>query len=143
MRMKNRIWKPRVDRVDASSPYWRRETVTFKAAYGNERVTAHMFLPTNAAPPYQIVAFFGGSTVLDTVRRIEDLEYPYQFIVRSGRAVVIPAFSGSLERGPTPVVLPRNQERDRGSDGPWISGARSTTWRREPTSTPGNSAFTE
>ncbi len=41
------------------------------------------------------------------------MEYPYQFIVRSGRAVVIPAYSGSLERGPSPVILPRNQERDR------------------------------
>ena len=53
--------------------------------------------------PYQIVAFFGGSGVLDTVRRIEDMEFPYQFIVRSGRAVVIPAYSGSLERGPTAI----------------------------------------
>ena len=103
----------RVERVDRSSPYWRRETVTFQAAYGNERVIAHLFLPTNAAPPYQIVAFFGGSSVFDTVRRIEDMEYPYQFIARSGRAVVIPAYSGSLERGPTPFFLPRNQMRDR------------------------------
>jgi hypothetical protein len=105
---------PRVERDDRSSPYWRRQTVSFQAAYGNERVKAHLFLPTNAAPPYQTVAFFGGSTVIDTIRRIEDMEYPYQFIVRSGRAVVIPAYSGTLERGPTPFKLPRNQERDRG-----------------------------
>ena len=36
----------RVERVDESSPYWRRETVSFRAAYGNERVIAHLFLPT-------------------------------------------------------------------------------------------------
>jgi hypothetical protein len=104
----------RVERVDRSSTYWRRETVTFRAAYDNERVIAHVFLPTNAAPPYQTVVFFGGATVIDTIRRIEDLEYyPYQFIVRSGRAVMIPAYSGTLERGPTPGILPRNQMRDR------------------------------
>ena len=105
--------EPVVERVDTSSPDWRRETVTFWAAYGHERVIAHLFLPTHAVRPYQTVAFFGGSTILDTVRRIEDLEYPYQFIVRSGRAVVIPAFSGSLERGPSPIFLPLNQERER------------------------------
>ena len=104
----------KVERIDRSSPYWRRETVTFQAAYGNERVIAHLFLPTNAPPPYQIVVFFGGSGVLTSARRVEDMDYPYQFIVRSGRALVIPAYSGSLERGPTPLRLPLNQERDRG-----------------------------
>jgi dienelactone hydrolase len=103
----------KLERVDTSSRYWRRETVTFQAAYNNERVIAHLFLPTNAAPPYQTVVFFGGSTVIDTIRRIEDLGIPYQFIARSGRAVVIPAYSGTLERGPTPGILPRNQMRDR------------------------------
>jgi formylglycine-generating enzyme required for sulfatase activity len=103
----------KLERVDTSSRYWRRETVTFQASYSNERVIAHLFLPTNAAPPYQTVAFFGGSGVLDTFRRIEDMDYPYQFILRSGRAVVVPAYSGTLERGPTPFRLPLNQQRDR------------------------------
>ena len=103
---------PRVERVDLSSPHWRRETVTFRAAYDNERVIAHLFLPTNAAPPYQVVAYFGGSGVFEE-RTIDDMGFPYQFLVRSGRAVIIPAYSGSLERGPTPFILPRNQMRDR------------------------------
>ncbi|HVQ50419.1 MAG TPA: hypothetical protein VMS92_10280 [Mycobacterium sp.] len=29
---------------------------------------------------------------------IEDFDYPFEFIVRSGRAVVIPAYSGTRER---------------------------------------------
>jgi len=102
----------RVERLDRSSPYWRRETVTFRAAYNNERVIAHLFLPTNAAAPYQVVAYFGGSGIFEE-RKIDDMGFPYQFLVRSGRAVVIPAYSGSLERGPTPVFLPPNQMRDR------------------------------
>jgi len=92
--------------------YARRETVTFRAAYGGERVVAHLFLPNNASPPYQIVAFFGHAGIFG-ITSIEDLQLPYEFVVRSGRALVIPAYSGSLERGPTPFVLPPAQTRDR------------------------------
>jgi hypothetical protein len=102
----------RVERTDESSPYWRRETVTFRAAYGNERVIAHLFLPRNMPVPYQVIAVMGGSTITD-MKRIEDFDYPYEFILRSGRAVIIPAYSGTLERGPTLFSLPANQERER------------------------------
>ena len=94
------------------SPNWRRETVSFRAAYGTERVQAHLFLPTNATPPYQIVAFFGHSGILAQTR-IEDLRLPYEFVVRSGRALIIPAYDGSLERGPTDRILPPVQMRER------------------------------
>ena len=104
----------RLERVDDSSPHWRRETVTLRAAYGSERVIAHLFLPKDTPAPFQIVAIMGGSTIADSIRRIEDFEYPFEFIVRSGRAVVIPAYSGTLERGPTRYRLPENQLRERG-----------------------------
>jgi dienelactone hydrolase len=103
----------RTERVVETEPYWRRETVSFRAAYGNERVLAHVFLPRNASPPYQVVLTMGGGTIADTIRRIEDFDYPFEFVVRSGRAVVIPALSGTLERGPTPRILPTSQERER------------------------------
>ena len=61
--------KPKVEAADESSSYWRTEDVTFQAAYGNERVIAHLYLPKNAAPPYQVVAFFGGANFL-TERQI-------------------------------------------------------------------------
>jgi len=93
-------------------PYGRRETVTFRTAYGAERIVAHLFLPGNATPPYQIVAFFGHSGILG-IRRIEDLQLPYEFVVRSGRALIIPAYSGTLERGPSPFLLPPIQTRER------------------------------
>ncbi len=102
---------PKVERV-VESPYWRRETVTFRAAYGAERVIAHLFLPTNATPPFQIVAFFGHTGIL-TTKSIDDLQLPYEFIVRSGRALMIPAYSGSLERGPSVNFPPVSQARDR------------------------------
>jgi eukaryotic-like serine/threonine-protein kinase len=102
-----------VELTDDSSPYWRRERVSFTAAYANERVLAHLFLPKNARPPYSVVAVMGGSTIMDALKRIEDFDYPFEFIIRSGRAVVIPAFSGTLERGPTPFILPPSQQIDR------------------------------
>jgi dienelactone hydrolase len=103
----------RTERVVDSSPYWRRETVSFRAAYSNERVVAHVFLPRNASPPYQVVVVLGGVTIMNVLRRVEDFDYPFEFIVRSGRAVVIPALSGTLERGPSSTDLPPSQERER------------------------------
>jgi dienelactone hydrolase len=104
----------RVERSDESSPYFRRETVSFRAAYESERVIAHVFLPRNAPAPYQLVAVMGGVTIMNVLRRVEDFDYPFEFIVRSGRAVVIPAYSGTLERGPSPLEgLPANQKRER------------------------------
>jgi dienelactone hydrolase len=103
----------RVERTDDSSQYWRRETVSFTAAYANDRVLAHVFLPKNTRPPHQVVAVMGGSTIMDALKRVEDFDYPFEFIIRSGRAVVIPVFFGTLERGPTAFILPPNQQRDR------------------------------
>ena len=54
--------KPKVESVE-DSEFWRKEKITFDAAYGNERVPAYLFLPKNAAPPYQTVIFFPGANV--------------------------------------------------------------------------------
>jgi dienelactone hydrolase len=102
----------RVDRTDSSPPFWTRETVSFGAASANERVIAHLFLPKHATAPYQLVFVFGGFGI-HTIRRIEDYPYPYEFLLRSGRAVMIPAFWGTLERGPSAFFLPANEENDR------------------------------
>jgi dienelactone hydrolase len=100
-------------RDDRSSPYWTRETVSFRAAYGDERALAHLYLPKDARPPYQVIVVLGGSTIMNTLRRVEDFDYPFEFIVRSGRAAVIPVLSGTLERGPSRSPLPPGQERER------------------------------
>jgi eukaryotic-like serine/threonine-protein kinase len=102
----------RVERTDSSPPFWVKQTVSFKAAYANERVLAHLFLPKDVAPPYQLIIELGGSGIEKT-RRIEDYPFPYEFLIRSGRAVMIPAFWGTLERGPSTRTLPTNEEVDR------------------------------
>ena len=92
-----------VDSVEDQSPYWRVNHVSFRAAYGNERdrVIAHIYLPKNAKPPYQVVAFMGGNNILSQSRFDDrDVHHNFEFIIRSGRAVIVPAYSGTLERGP-------------------------------------------
>jgi eukaryotic-like serine/threonine-protein kinase len=101
----------KLDRTD-NSPYWVKETVSFKAAYANDRVIAHLFLPKNAEPPYQVIVVFGGSGIM-SAKRVEDFGFPYEFLIRSGRAVMIPAYWGTLERGPSALILPANEEIDR------------------------------
>jgi eukaryotic-like serine/threonine-protein kinase len=87
-----------IESVDESSPYWRREKVVFDAAYGHERVPAYLFLPRNAAPPYQTVVYFP-SSVATYLTSSQDLEIRVvEFLMRSGRAVLHPIYKGTYER---------------------------------------------
>ena len=91
---------PRIESVDDKDPRWRREKVTFKAAYGNERVMAYLFLPKQAAPQYQTVIYSpGGYAVVLRSNQNLDLDLFFDFILRSGRAVVYPIYKGTYERG--------------------------------------------
>ncbi len=90
---------PSIDATDESSRHWRREKVTFNAAYGKERMAAILFLPRNIKPPYQTVLYFPGSnafmqrTTSDSITG-NDLD----FIIRSGRALIYPVYKGTYER---------------------------------------------
>ncbi len=88
----------RVEAIDDGSPFWRQEKVSFRAAHGNERVTAYLFLPRNAVHPFQTVVTFPGTYALDlrTSARLETQWF--DFFVRSGRAVVHPIYKGMYER---------------------------------------------
>jgi dienelactone hydrolase/predicted Ser/Thr protein kinase len=95
--------KPKVEARD-ERPDWIHETVSFEAAYGGERVLAHLFLPRNAAPPYQAVVYFPGSQSINerSSREIESYyEFPMflSFIVKNGRAALYPVYKGTFERG--------------------------------------------
>jgi dienelactone hydrolase len=103
--------KATVDSVTDAS-HWRRENLSFQAVYGNERVILHLYLPKDAAPPYQAVFFFGGANMLFARTPEEVSTRLMEYIVKSGRAVVLPAYAGTLERGPTPFDLPPGRGRD-------------------------------
>ncbi len=75
---------------------WTQEKVSFNAAYGGERVIAYLFLPKNAAPPYQTVVYFPGSSAIHTDKF--SLSVYADFIPRSGRALIAPVFKSTFER---------------------------------------------
>jgi eukaryotic-like serine/threonine-protein kinase len=89
--------EPKAEAVQ-ETPDWHTERVTFNAAYGKERVPAYLFLPTRARPPYQTLVYFphsgffvpGTSTKLDM--------FFLDFLIKSGRAVMLPVYKGALER---------------------------------------------
>jgi eukaryotic-like serine/threonine-protein kinase len=91
----------RVEARDTSYADWIRETVSFSAAYGRERVRAVLFLPRRASPPFQTVLIFPGSNALfeRSSDRI-DAEF-LSFFMRSGRAVLHPVYKGTYERADT------------------------------------------
>ena len=95
---------PRIERTEEGE-YWRRERVSFAAAYGGERVLVNILLPKNAAPPYQTVIWFPGSYAVDLKSSDRDLVFSYyfDFLPRSGRALVYPVYKGTYERQ-TPVA---------------------------------------
>jgi len=103
----------RTESMDDSKPFFRRETITFRAAYGNDRVVAHLYLPRNATPPpFQTVLFVPSGNVF-YFQSIDTLPDPFEFLVRAGRAVLVVAVQGTLERGPSPLNVGPNQMRDR------------------------------
>lgn len=76
-----------------------RERVSFDAAYGHERATTYLFLPRNVPPPWQTVVFFPGAmaTLTDTLD-LKSVEDAYDFILKSGRAIVVPVYKGMYQR---------------------------------------------
>lgn len=88
----------RIEEVEAPNPHWRRERVSFRASYGNERVPAYLFIPRDFPPPYQAVVYFPGS---DATRlrssRVLWIQW-VEFLVRSGRVVVYPVYQQTYER---------------------------------------------
>ena len=88
-------------RIESSeeTPDWRKETVSFTAGYGGERIRAYLYLPKNSLPPFQTVLYFpGGDAAL--LRSSRDLRLrEVNFIIRSGRALLYPVYKGTYERG--------------------------------------------
>jgi len=83
---------------------WIHERISFDAAYGKERVLAHLFIPSSTPPPYQAVIYFPGDASA-WMPFSEGLESYYEFtmflsyLLRNGRAVLYPVYKGTFERG--------------------------------------------
>jgi hypothetical protein len=103
----------RVVARDSSSEHGMLEYVVMNAAYGNERLLVNVVLPRNARPPYQPVLYFPGSTAI-SAERFRPGRYD-EFVLRSGRALVVPVFKGTWERRdglPSTMAAPTSLYRD-------------------------------
>ena len=94
--------EPRIESTDESSPHWIKQRVSFAAGYGHERMTALLYLPRSARPPYQVVIQMAGAATFyrrssATEKDIFGWSYA-EYLIRGGRAVMIPIWKGSYER---------------------------------------------
>ena len=88
-----------IESEDEGQGDWVRQRIAFDAAYGNERMFAYLFLPTNGRPPYQTLVYFPGSDAIHT-RSSESLSpIPFDFLLKNGRAIMVPIYKGTYERG--------------------------------------------
>jgi formylglycine-generating enzyme required for sulfatase activity/dienelactone hydrolase/predicted Ser/Thr protein kinase len=91
--------RSRAESVDEGDKDWVKEKISFDAAYGGERVLAYLFLPRSGKPPYQTVVYFPGSNAINI--RSSELLYidTFDFIMKSGRALLYPVYKSTYERG--------------------------------------------
>ena len=85
-----------IESVDEAAD-WVQQRATFDAAYGNERMVAYVYLPRNATPPFQTVLYFPGSSAISNPDR-PPFSTNFDFLLKSGRAVVYPIYKGTHER---------------------------------------------
>jgi formylglycine-generating enzyme required for sulfatase activity/predicted esterase len=79
---------------------WTWEKVSIDAAYGNERLAAHVFLPKNVTPPVQAVLFVPGAGALFGETFVPSLveDWGIDFLLKSGRALIWPIYKGTYDR---------------------------------------------
>lgn len=84
---------------EVPTPFGTRQMISFPAAYGGERMIIYLYLPPNPKPPLQTVIIFPGSLAIHhrTIGAGETRRS--DFILKSGRAVVLPVYKGTYQRG--------------------------------------------
>ncbi len=94
----------KIESRDDSAAQWVVEKVSFRAAYGDERVLAYVFLPKHVPPPYQAVLFAPGAAAVTKADSAQLMMSPRSdfragdYLVQSGRALIFPIYSGTYER---------------------------------------------
>jgi formylglycine-generating enzyme required for sulfatase activity/dienelactone hydrolase len=77
---------------------WIRERIRLDAAYSDEQMRLHLYLPTGGSPPYQTVVYWPGWDTFGLDDIDEYFARQMDFVVKSGRAVVFPIYKGTFER---------------------------------------------
>jgi formylglycine-generating enzyme required for sulfatase activity/dienelactone hydrolase len=95
--------QPQVEPVDSGNPLWRRERITLPTGYDDTRFEVHLFLPTGGSPPHQAVFYIPHAGYTNRPFDLDafdpaDTGQPLDFILKSGRALVVVAIEGSFDR---------------------------------------------
>jgi hypothetical protein len=77
--------------------HWTRERAEFDLPSG-DRGAAILYVPKNVDPPYVTVMYWPGSDVLFLHSVNETRVSPFDFILRSGRVIVLPVLKSTLDR---------------------------------------------
>ncbi|HMC57894.1 MAG TPA: SUMF1/EgtB/PvdO family nonheme iron enzyme, partial [Candidatus Solibacter sp.] len=103
----------KTESIDDANENWRKEKVSYRAAYGGERIPAYLYLPRNVKPPYQTVLWVPGSYAW-LLRNSETGvgTQMFNFLLRTGRAVLYPVYQGTFERGTAGGTTGPNAYRD-------------------------------
>ena len=88
----------KVEVRDSTPEDWIVEKVSFTTAYDGERMSAWIYLPRNARPPYQTVVAFPGSNAIGAAPFNGSVPPVMNFIAPGGRVFVYPVYQSTHER---------------------------------------------
>jgi tRNA A-37 threonylcarbamoyl transferase component Bud32/dienelactone hydrolase len=116
--------EPRIEATDTTED-WIRQRISFATAYGTERMEAYLHLPRRGTPPFQTVVHFPGSGALFQ-RSFDDASTAvWDFLPKSGLAVLIPIYWGTYERDRmVPTDQPDTSAAYRDRVGYWVRDFR-------------------
>jgi len=89
--------------VDDSHPVWIKEKISLDVGYNNETMDVLIFKPKNSFGPSSPVIIHPGANYYTTPPEIDDVnpgEFSLDFLIKSGKTLVWPAWKGSLNRMP-------------------------------------------
>lgn len=92
---------PKTVYIDESHEDWIKEKVSIEVGYNNERMDVLIFRPKNISSNIGSVIFYPGLNYFKFPPGIDEIgpgDMGFDFVIKSGRALVWPAFSGSLNR---------------------------------------------
>jgi hypothetical protein len=92
-----RPFNDKVTRIEATAN-WVHERVELDAAYDNEKLIVHVFLPADGAPPYQPIIYWPGVTGFFQQAIASPTAEKVGFLIKGGRALVWPIYKGTYER---------------------------------------------
>tara|TARA_B110000914_G_C15504634_1_gene467674 strand:- start:137 stop:2410 length:2274 start_codon:yes stop_codon:yes gene_type:complete len=100
--------------IDDSHPIWIKERIQIDVGYNNETMDILIFRPKNKFGTSAPVVLHPGANYYTTPPEIDDVnpgEFGLDFIIKSGKTLVWPAWKGSLNRMPSRASSPEERVR--------------------------------